>query len=64
MSANENKNYKTPKILEPIEGKVPNCPNCNVLFQEPMCANEDYCCPKCNQPFNVMIRAEEKPKEE
>jgi phage FluMu protein Com len=60
-------NYKTPKILEPIEGKVPNCPNCNVLFAEPVSANEDYKCPACKQPFNVIIRpeeqSEEKPKE-
>ena len=63
MSQNNNlKNYKIPEVLEPIEGKVPNCPNCNVLFQEPVSANEDYLCPKCNQPFNVVIKPEAKPK--
>lgn len=64
MSSNQNKKYKTPEVLEPIEGKVPNCPNCGILFQEPVSANEDYLCPKCSQPFNVVIRPEAKPSEE
>ena len=63
MSSADNSKYKTPQVLEPIEGKVPNCPNCNVLFAAPVNANEDYLCPKCNQPFNVTIRPEPKSEE-
>ena len=63
MSSNDNPKYKTPKVLEPIEGKVPNCPNCNVQFVEPVAANYEFVCPSCNQPFNVTIKPEPKSEE-
>ena len=50
---------KTPAVLPPIEGMVPNCPNCDALFQEVQPANVRLMCPVCKHTFCLTIGPEE-----
>ena len=55
MSENKIKKLNPPKIIEPIEGAVPSCPECGQLFAEPVAANMTWTCPACNKPFIVKV---------
>lgn len=55
MSENIKTKLNPPKIIEPIEGYVPSCPECGQLFQEPVAANMQWIYPACQKKFIVKV---------